>query len=63
MLLMQVWPHCGRLPMPVGAEGGAAVVGEVVRADVAMEHEDEPKAMTVLATAVPQAPLEQSCRP
>lgn len=52
-LLKHVWPHEGRAAMPV-----AVVVGFTVAA--ADEQYAVWKAMTVLATAVPQAPFEQS---
>jgi len=52
--LKQVWPQEGREPTPV-------VVGVWVAN--AVEQYALPKEMTVLATAVPQAPFEQSRRP
>lgn len=59
MFWKQTCPHEGRAAMAVtvAAEDVEAGVGKVVRAAVADAQYDDPKAMTVLATAVPQAPF------
>ena len=54
MLLKQVWPHAGSSATDEGAEAWVVTVA-VADAQYAVSN-----AITVLATAVPQAPLAQS---
>jgi hypothetical protein len=58
MLLKQSCPQAGKADSP-----GIAVVAVAVWVAVADEQYALPKAITVLATAEPHAPLEQSRRP
>ncbi len=60
MLLKQVWPQEGREAIPAAV--AVAVAAAVWVAD-AVEQYAPPKAITVLPTAAPQAPFEQSRMP
>lgn len=64
MLLKQSCPQAGRLDSP-GIDVSALEVLAItpVWVAVAVEQYALPKAITVLATSAPQAPLEQSRRP
>ena len=66
MLLKQVWPHAGSWAMEVGLpEKLEDDVSVTVALAVAVADAQYPlsNAITVLATAVPQAALEQSRMP
>lgn len=61
ILLKQVWPHAGSWAMEVGMpDGGADDVEVADTVAVADAQYALSKARTVLATAVPHAPLAQS---